>query len=40
MHAYPFHVASRHVSFLASVMICAALILGSAAALTAMVPLS
>lgn len=40
MHAYPFHVASRHVSFVASLMICLTIILGSAAALTALVPLS
>lgn len=40
MHAYPFHVASRPVSFLAPLMICVAIILGSVAALTAIVPFS
>ncbi|QEL21520.1 hypothetical protein FQV39_02220 [Bosea sp. F3-2] len=40
MHAYPFDVASRHVSLLASLMICLSIILGSAAALTAIVPSS
>lgn len=40
MHAYPFHVASRHVSCAAPLMICVAIILGSVAALTAIVPLS
>lgn len=40
MHAYPFDVASRHVSSLASLMICLSIILCSAAALTAIVPFS
>jgi len=40
MHAYPFDIASRHVSLVASLMICLSIILGSAAALTAIVPFS
>jgi len=40
MHAYPFQVESRHVSLVASLMICLSIILGSAVALTTIVPLS
>ncbi|CAM5214015.1 putative protein OS=Bosea thiooxidans OX=53254 GN=SAMN05660750_01513 PE=4 SV=1 [Bosea thiooxidans] len=40
MHAYPFDVASRHVSLVASLMICLSIILGSAAALTVVIPFS
>lgn len=40
MHAYPFDVASRHVSLLAPLMICLSIVLGSVAALVAIVPFS
>lgn len=40
MHAYPFTIPSRHVSFVAPLLICVAIILGSVAALTTVVPFS